>query len=283
MKKKIIILGFASLLGVTQYSVAGENNPLRVKCFETDGTITYDVKGCIPGSDISFYSTQGGGEMMNEVTVNATGNARVVWSRKNAPAFVLNVLSTNAAGIAGNGMVTFIGDKEFTVNDVALDNGGGNVTLRWNGAVNNVGNYTFQVLKSVNGGNWSVVQTVNAQSTALMPYSFTDQSESNASAIYELRVIDGTNEVYYTSNVLAADGSNGINVYPTVAHSTINILQNDTRNSSYRIMNMLGQVMVSGELSNTMNTCSVAGLPAGNYLVEVSNASSKTTAKIIKE
>jgi len=283
MKKKILILGFATLLCSVQYSFAGDANPMQVKCFEADGTTVYDVRGCVPGSDISFYSQQGGGAMMQELAVNALGHARVLWSQKATPAFVLNVLNTNSAGIAGNGMVTFTGNKEFIVKNVALDNNSGSVTLRWNGSVNIPGSYTFQVLKSENGSDWSVIQTVNALSNEVLPYSFTDQSQSNVAALYQVQVIDNTNDVYYTSGTLAANGLDGISVYPTIAHNSINILLNDTRNASYKIVNMLGQVMASGTLNNTMSSCNVAALPDGNYLVEVSNAGKQTTTKFVKE
>jgi hypothetical protein len=283
MKKKILLLSFASLLCSAQYSFARDANPVQIKCFEADGALIYDVRGCIPGSDISFYSQQGGGAMMKELAVNATGNARVVWTQKSTPAFVLNVLNTNAAGIAGSGMVSFTGDKEFTVNDVALDNNGGNITLRWNGSVSHPGSYTFQVLKSVNGGDYSVIQSVNAQSAALLPYSFTDQSQTNGTAIYQVSIVNTSNETYYTSNPLYANGVNGINVYPTVVNTTINVNLNSAGNSGYKIISMNGAVVTSGTLNNGQNACSVASLPAGNYLIEVSNAGKQTTTKFVKE
>jgi len=289
MKKKILLLGFAALFCSVQYSFAGDANsaqninPVKIACFEADGAIVYDVSGCVPGSDISFYSTKGGGAMMRELLADANGSAKVVWSQKTLPAFVLNASNKNAAGIAGNGMVTFTGDKEFTVNNVALDNNSGNVTVRWNGSVNKSGSYAFEVLKSVNNSGWSVIQTVSAQSAEVLPYSFTDVSQTNGTAVYQVRVVNTGNEIHYTSNPLYADGGTGISVYPTVAQSTVNVVLSSATNSGYRIMNMNGQVVISGSLNIGQNACPVSGLPAGNYLIEVSNAGNKTTAKFVKE
>ncbi len=283
MKKNILLLSFATLLCSAQYSFAKDADPVQVKYFEADGVVVYDIRGCVPGSDISFYSQQGGGEIMKQATVNAGGTTRVNWNQNAMPAFVLNVLNANASGIAGNGMVSFTGDKEFTINDVALDNINGSVTLRWNGSVSQAGSYTFEVLKSVNGADWSLVESVNAQSAAMLPYSFTDPSQSNGTATYQIRVKNTNNDIYYTSNPLYADGGNGISVYPTVAHTTINVMLNDIRNSGYAILNMNGQVVTSGALNNAQTSCSIATLPAGNYLIEISTVSNKTTTKFVKE
>jgi hypothetical protein len=284
MNKNILLLSFASLLCGAQYTFAKDANPVQVKCFEANGALVYDVRGCVPGSDISFYSQQGGGDIMKELAVNASGSATVVWSQKASPAFVLNVLDVNSSGIAGNGMVSFTGDKEFTVNDVALDNNGGSITLRWNGSVTNPPSYTFEVLKSINGGDYTLVQSLNAQSASLLPYAFTDPSQSNGTtATYQVRVIDNGNNVYYTSNPLYADGINGISVYPTVVHSVINVSLNDKHSSAYKIINMNGQLISSGSLSNGRNACSVAALPVGSYMIEVATTTNKTTTKFVKE
>ncbi len=283
MKKNILLFSFATLLCSTQYTFAGDANPLQVKCFEAEGATIYDVRGCVPGSDISFYSQQGGGEMMKEIRVDANGIVRLTWNQKSMPAFVLNVLNANASGIAGNGMVSFTADKEFAINDLTLNNNSGSVTLRWNGSVNNPGSYTFQVLKSVNGADYTLIQSVNVQSNAMLPYSFIDPSQPDGTATYQVRIVNTGNETYYTSGPLYADGSSGISVYPTIAHTTLNIRLNDTRNSTYRILNMNGQLITSGVLNNAQNSCSVAMLPAGNYLVEISTPGNKTITKFVKE
>ncbi len=284
MKKNIVLLSFATLLCSAQYSFARDTaNPIQVKCFEAEGVVVYDVRGCVPGSDISFYSQQGGGEIMKQATVNAGGTAIVNWNQNTMPAFVLNVLDANASGIAGSGMVTFTGDKEFTVNDVALDNNSGIVTLKWNAAVNKTGNYAFEVLKSVNGLDYSVIKSVDAQGAAMLPYSFTDASQSEGTATYEIKVKDNNNDVYYTSKPLYADGKD-VSVYPTVAHTSINVKLNDSRYSTYHIINMNGQVIISGSLNNAINNCSIATLPAGNYMIEISTAGNKiSSTKFVKE
>ncbi len=283
MKKNILLLSFATLLCSTQYSYAGDTNPVQVKCFEADGVTTYDVRGCVPGSDISFYSLQGGGQVMKEMAVNANGSTRLIWDQKAAPAFVLNILDANTAGITGSGMVSFTGDKEFIVNDMTIDNNSGNITLRWNAAVSQPENYTFEVLKSVNGAEYAVIQSVNSQSANMLPYSFTDVSQSADAATYMIRVVNTGKEIYYTSKPLYADGSNGISVYPTVTHTSINVRLNNIHNSTYEIVNMQGQFVSSGALNNNQNSCSVANLPAGNYLIEVSAGGNTTITKFVKE
>ncbi len=283
MKKSIVLLSLTTLMyGSTAF--AGDGNPLQVRCYEADGVVTYHVTGCVPRSDISFYSQIGGGEMLQQVAVNSNGTVNVAWGGKIPPAFVLNVLDVNAAGIAGSGMVSFTGDKEFIINTETITNAGGNATIGWKAAVAHTDNYVFDVLKSVNGSDYAVVQTVKAQGYEISPYTFTDVTPTNGNATYQIRVRDIGNEVYYTSNPLFTDGVSGVSIYPTVAHTTINVrLDDNLSNGSYKVINMQGQVITSGVLDNSLYSLPVAQLPAGSYLIKVTNKGATTTQKFVKE
>lgn len=283
MRKNMILLCLTTVLCSAQYCFAADAISMQVRSFEAEGVMMYYVKGCVPGSNIMFYSMRDGGSMLKDVTVNGNGSAKVAWDTKILPALVLNTTGINSAGIGGNGFVTYTGDKEFTLNSVALTNNAGSVTLKWNAAVSIPSHYSFQVLKSINGGAYSVIQTVNAQSAALMPYTYADP-ELSLSATYQINVIDNNGEVYYSSNPLYADGISGVSLYPTVTHSNINVrLSDNTGSGTYKIINLQGQVMTTGSLNGSSSSLSVSSLPAGDYLIEIISQAGKTTQKFVKE
>ncbi len=285
MKKNIVLFCLTAILGPAYITLAQDNSPQQeVHWFEADGSVIYDVNGCVPGSDISFYSQQGGGRMLKQTAVNANGHASVIWKEKTVPAFVINVPGANAAGAAGTGIISYTENKDFTINSESLDNVGGNVILNWKAAVCHPDNFSFDILKSVNGGAYMVIQTVKAQGSDIDPYAFTDATQTNGSATYQIAVKDNSNNIYYTTHPLFTDGGSGVSIYPTVAHAAINVcLNDDVSNGSYKIVNMQGQVVTTGVLKSTRNSVAVNQLSAGNYLLEVWNKGNKTTQKFVRE
>jgi hypothetical protein len=71
------------------------------------------------------------------------------------------------------------------------------------------------------------------------------------------------------------------NLYPNpVKGEVLNIANLDTE-ASFRIFNMMGQELGKGKIEN--NNVYVGSLKAGTYMIEVSNGTSTTTKRFIKE
>ncbi|MGZ6520070.1 MAG: T9SS type A sorting domain-containing protein, partial [Bacteroidia bacterium] len=76
-----------------------------------------------------------------------------------------------------------------------------------------------------------------------------------------------------------------VSVYPSPATENVKIditSSSAIKNSSYRIINYLGDVVEESTLNNYQTTIGVQQLPSGIYFVEVNLDGVKTTKKIIK-
>ena len=92
----------------------------------------------------------------------------------------------------------------------------------------------------------------------------------------------------YTVNITATarfDEENSakisFNVYPNPVKGDLLKIANLNSPSTYRIFNMLGQELGSGKIEN--DTIYVGGLKTGTFLIEVSNGTSTSTKRFIKE
>lgn len=282
MKKNLLILGFAILAFQNNSFALSTTNRIYAFTYEAEGTQYYQVTGCVAGSDVAFYSTpQGGVELSRQVTDN-NGALQVAGSKDFSPAFAVSIPDPNKANVRGTGMVSFIGDKEFTMSKVGASSNGENVTISWNAAVNDPGNYTFELLKSINGVVFSAVNTQGATTLNMIGYSFDDNLSSGTDAWYEVR-ITGKNGVTYTSQPIYVNNGSGISLYPTITSNVINLqLSAGNQNPAYKILNQEGQVLKSGTLTSSLSTLSVADFVPGNYLVQVAG-SKTTTLKFVKK
>ncbi len=93
------------------------------------------------------------------------------------------------------------------------------------------------------------------------------------------------------ANSVCGSGTSGIDghsfnttkIYPNPSNGFINI-DSDEALKSYKVVNLLGQVLLSGELPSSQNTISIESLSTGTYILNVSTAAGKEVSqKIIKE
>jgi hypothetical protein len=237
MKRNLLIFGFAILALQNHCFAIGGTNRINAFTFEAEGTQYYEVTGCVPGSDVAFYSTPQGGVELSRQATDYNGTLQVQGNKKFNPAFAVSIPNLNYANIAGTGMVAFIGSKEFTMGKLGTESDGENLTISWNAAVNDPGNYTFELLKSVNGIVFSSVTTQVAKSFNTTAYSFDDILASGIDAWYEVR-ISGKNGLTYTTKPIYVNNGTGISLYPTITNDVINLqLSSSGRNPAYKIIN----------------------------------------------
>lgn len=257
------------------------NNPVKLVWYEVDGARTYMVSGCVPGSQIAYYSEATGGDVLKTATVDAQGHSISVANGDFAPAFVLDENSSGDNGVAGNRMVSFVGEKEFALRNTEIHAQGNSISLNWNAAVPHPDAYHFEILKSTNGADFSVIGTENAASASEWLYSFTDQTGSSDTR-YELRITNG-NGITFTSQPLATAGSGVVTVFPTVAGNVINVrLNGNIKNSEYGIINSKGQIVRSGTLNQMQTSLSIDNLSPGNYIIQVTNNGKIANVKFVK-
>jgi hypothetical protein len=86
-------------------------------------------------------------------------------------------------------------------------------------------------------------------------------------------------ESLYGTAVKSIDGNNNLHIYPNPTANTLNI-DGLKGNTGYNIYNMQGQKVKAGE---TQKQIDVQPLPAGNYMLQMSNNDGSTNAQFIKQ
>jgi hypothetical protein len=146
---------------------------------------------------------------------------------------------------------------------------------------------------------FSIFNTVQAQEVILP--SGGNASGSGGTASYSVgqmvqNTITGTNgfsaiqgiQFYIASSTLAiTDFETNLNIstYPNPTSSFLNIkIQGIQENTlSYKLFNILGKLLISGDIKNNTAEINVEQLPSATYLLRVSNSNNITkTYKIIK-
>ncbi len=70
-------------------------------------------------------------------------------------------------------------------------------------------------------------------------------------------------------------------IYPNPANNTLYV--NTKENSNYQIVNLLGQSIQSGQLTNTLSKIDISSLPAGVYFINITNGQAVQKVKFVKE
>jgi chitodextrinase len=94
-------------------------------------------------------------------------------------------------------------------------------------------------------------------------------------------VEDYTVNITSTARIDENNTTLSFNVYPNPVKGDVLNISNLELASEYRIFNMMGQELGKGKIEN--NSIFVGSLKAGAYLIEVSNGTSRTTKRFIKE
>ncbi|MCF6294138.1 MAG: T9SS type A sorting domain-containing protein [Flavobacteriaceae bacterium] len=147
----------------------------------------------------------------------------------------------------------------------------------------------------------SIFNTTQAQEVILT--SGDNASGSGGTASYSVgqivqNTITGTNgsaiqgiQFYFESSTLTiTDFETNLNIstYPNPTSSFLNIKvqgnqENQENTLSYKLFNILGELLVSGDIKNNAAEINVEQLPSATYLLRVSNSNNITkTYKIIK-
>jgi hypothetical protein len=148
----------------------------------------------------------------------------------------------------------------------------------------------FDIQRSAEGVNWQTIGTLDAagSSSMAMDYSYTDADPLPALDYYRLQLVDDNgNDTYSTVKVLSQTSGSSISIFPNPAtdHITVSFGVSGVSGSpgtgglegplSIRLMNVTGQVLLQESVAQPAGqtiTLSVAGYPAGSYLVQVAAA-----------
>lgn len=162
---------------------------------------------------------------------------------------------------------------------------GCNAQLNWT-TINEVNNDFFEIERSLNGVNWSVIDKVEGagNSSVALNYSYLDSTcDFRAQTIfYRLRQVDNDGAFDY-SEVRSVTNSisdiYGFEVYPNPASTELTVridgLLGD-ENITYQILSIEGVSLKDGDLSKDYNYLDLTGLPAATYILEITSENQQT-------
>lgn len=128
---------------------------------------------------------------------------------------------------------------------------------------------------SYGNGNYTLTNT-STGATLASGASFTS-TDTNSFCVASTRT-DSIREIKTLTTALS------LTIFPNpVAGNELNVITENDENSTYRIINTLGQVLMNGELNDIKSTINVSRLNSGVYFIIVKNNTSNNTKRFVKK
>jgi|GEM_PF-4181024 len=270
MKNNMLILG-ALIITTSCYAQQGSS-------FRVEQTTFYEVKSCVPNSDLLFYSKNNGGKMLRRATTDERGYVLVEADKQFTPAFALSDQYKNKKGVAGNRVLTRFDRKEFAIEGIGIAEKAGLVQMSWRADINPDEAITFEVLKSTDGTDYTVAETLPAAGNGMQQYIYSDNSGTGG--LYKIRIVNAMLGPRYTTDVLVVPDQ--LKVYPTIASGTINVsVPADYRNAEWHIIDTKGQTMLKGAVSAEAMSINIASFATGSYYLLIKGTPGRLMGKFI--
>jgi len=229
------------------------------------GTFEWIVNGLVVyPSNTYVYSPANGDHIQCIVTTPATGCYTTTTAFSNIIT-VATVTSITPSIVISGPSLAAIGSN-VTVNATVM-NAGSSYIITW---MNHGVTFNTTTVPTVTYVKTSGLDSITARIISLSPGCY----DTTLSNLVQVFTSTGVNNVANSFNM---------NIYP---NPTNNVLHIDNLSTSlhYRLMNIVGSVVVEGALANTNNTISTKEMAAGVYMLEVRNNDGlKNIIRIIKE
>ena len=160
-----------------------------------------------------------------------------------------------------------------------------NVNVKWT-TTSEINNDYFNVEKSLDGKNWSVIGTVKGagNTEALTNYNFVDANPVMGMQYYRLQQNDINGEFTYSSIApvkFSATVSSTLNIFPMPADNFINVELPGVSEMSITIYNANGQKLYEATSGN-LQTIDIQDFNAGLYIIEVKADNNVVRSKFLK-
>ncbi len=263
--KKIIITAIALLLAaVTLYA----QDDLRRKAngYIKDGIQFYHITGCVPYSELEFYSTPAGGNLLANAPVNNTGEAVIKVPAGTAYAFALNRVKATKKGEAGLAYYIALGAPLMEVKTVSDDAG----VLRWQVITTREG-ITSDVYSSNDGTPFAKLATLNQADAAGSDYSYTVASHESGKTVYCIQVTDPESGLRVTlgRNMLSNEPAALVKVSPSVFTDVVNVQVLNGDGGTIQVFSNIGTLVYSSTVMQGNNSINLSKFAAAGYIVKV--------------
>jgi hypothetical protein len=156
-------------------------------------------------------------------------------------------------------------------------------------------NYDLAVLNS--SGTQIGISQNNASQSESIPLSvaagiyyakvFPNGTANNATSCYTLRVQTATATKAAASTTATMENMNPnftINLFPNPAGDQLTVsMEGVQKKTAIKVYNLMGNLVMQQESSNTLTQLNISKLPAGFYLVHVNDGKETKAAKFVKE
>lgn len=157
------------------------------------------------------------------------------------------------------------------------------VKLRWQTATEK-DNARFEVQRADDNLAFRTITTVKGlgQSASRQTYTLLDPEPHSGLGYYRLRQVDYDGTATW-SPVVTVAAHQEVLLYPNPARTELNLRVPGAGTVRYRVLNMLGAVMLEGAAPAGTATLNVAALPASLYQLETVSAAGRVVRKFVKE
>jgi hypothetical protein len=161
-----------------------------------------------------------------------------------------------------------------------------NVDVKWT-TTSEINNDFFNVEKSLDGKNWSVIGQVKGagNTEALTNYNFLDANPVMGMQYYRLQQNDINGDFTYSSIApvnFSASVTSTLNIYPIPANNFLNVELPGASEMLVTIYNANGQKVFEATSGSLLNI-DIQNFNAGLYIVEVKADNNVSTAKFLKD
>ncbi|GAA4012968.1 hypothetical protein GCM10022408_27230 [Hymenobacter fastidiosus] len=158
---------------------------------------------------------------------------------------------------------------------------GNGVLVKWTTA-SEKNNARFEVLRSVDGREFTTISTVAGQGQSTLAHTYTtlDRQALATMTYYRLRQVDFDGKASL-SPVVAVGATNGVELYPNPTQRELHLLLPAA--AHYRVLSPVGRTVLEGNAPTGASTLDVAALPAGLYHLEVISATGRVVRQFVKQ
>lgn len=159
---------------------------------------------------------------------------------------------------------------------------GAGVRLRWSTA-SEENNERFEVQRSLTGQQFMTLGTVAGQGTTMQPqaYRYLDAQPDAGALYYRLRQIDTDGTSVFSPVLVVQPAAGKVVLFPNPAQAELT-LQVPVGVTRYRVVNTLGQQLLSGPALRGTTQLDLHQLPPGSYYLELTYDSYKEVHKFFK-
>lgn len=240
----------------------------KAAAYTKDGVLFYQVSGCLPNSQVEFYSKPAGGNLLATVNTDEQGNALVEVPKKEHYAFALNRIQPTKGGDAGAAYYIALGAPVLQLQSVAESNG----ELRWQVNTQSEG-VSCDVYSSQDGTSFVKLASLPQKPGLSLGQYSVDNSIAVNQTVYSVQVRDAANGLSISLGKAAVvkPAEQAVKISPTVFTDVLNVQLLKTQTGTLQVFNGNGVLVYSGVVKQGYNAIDLAKLASANYVVKVND------------